>query len=241
MLFLSFKTYSQSYFYYIINSAQKQIYIGYTNDFDVEKNKHINKEVLETKYWSNITLEKLEKFEDNFEASNLLNNFNSRIAKARDWEYISSKGFDKISSLLKDLNQNVDRNIKGNRLSKNYSVGKIAESAFTDIINEEKPKSEIVEQVCIDNSMGRTFVDLAFINSDNKLVFVEIKSSLQAKNRYWDSEKRLEDNSKQFQVHQQIAKSGGTVCSRDDEKLKKIGLSNGQIIGATIFRVGYFE
>lgn len=229
-------SFSQSYVYYILNEPTKAVFIGYTDDFTSEEIKHNNGQITETKNWYNVHLEKFEKFEDKFEASYFLKTFSERVRKARGWTYISSKNFETINNLIDDLNKTSNSTIKGSQIRKSNTTGKIAEQTFKEILEEENPKSDIVEQVCFENSEGRTFIDLAYRNTNGELILVEIKSSQKAFNNYYEN-----GSKQQWKVHQMINGSGAKVCSTDSNKNTKIGITYGENIGPTKFKIGYFQ
>jgi predicted GIY-YIG superfamily endonuclease len=236
LLVIPYISFSQSYVYYILNEPTKTVFIGYTDNFSSEESKHTSGQITETKSWYNIHLEKFEKFEDKFEASYFLKTFSDRVQKARGWTYLSSKNFETINSLLDDLNRTSKSSIKGSQIGKSNTVGKIAEQTFKEILQEENPKSEIVEQICLENSKGRTFIDLAYRNVEGELILVEIKSSQKAFNNYYNN-----DSKQQWEVHQMINGYGAKVCSTDSNKNSKIGITYGENIGPTKFKIGYFQ
>lgn len=199
---------AQKYIYFNRNEIIKVLFVSFTDDLQRVKQLHENGEISLTKNWTNHNIEHFETVEDKSEAIVFVSTLDEGRLEI-------PKGFNLISDIRynQDIDEMLDRvNKRANsQISYNKYQGDYTEQQVEEVIRQQRPKTELVRQVCLKNSKGMSFIDIAYKDESNNLILLEVKSSSNAYKRY--------GKSNQIEVHNEIKISGAELCSNDDDIL----------------------
>lgn len=216
---------AQELIYFVRNDFQKLLFISYTNDLNKAEQAHKNGLVSLTKNWTYHNVEHFETVEDKSEATYFINTLDKgRIEIPRGYTLISDiKNNSDINDMLDRVNKKANSQVRYNQYQ-----GNISEKKVEDVLKEHIPKSQIVRQVYLTNGEGKTFIDIAYLDSSNNLILLEVKSSQEAGKTYYKS--------KQKKVHDEIEKNGAELRSDDVDVLsffKQMNIQKGDRIKPT--------